>query len=188
MPHYVSDISAWEDWQRDYRYGVILILPPKGLSEPINKLRAKYDPQSAAICPAHISVSDPLKGELTNEVREDIKGLLRDVKPFELSFGKPQASPNRPGVAYPILSQGPIDALKNSIHQLAIFGATAYQRRHIPAHMTIAEFITIEEGLKIAEELHDVAPSGSFLCNRLELMIPDEQFRFQRVETFYFGK
>jgi len=188
MPRYVYNATSWEDWQRDYRYGVILILPPVEVSDPINKLRIEYDPKSAVISPAHISVSDPLKVEMTDELRQEIRSILSNIEPFELYFDKPHASTARPGVAYPILPQDPIDTMKKALHKASVFGNMAYQRRDIPAHMTIAEFISIEEGLKIAEELKNTAPSGSFLCDRLELIIPDEQFRFQRQETFMLGE
>ncbi len=60
MFDYANDIEHWEDWQRDYRYGVILILPPSELAAEIDSLREQHDPKSHAISPAHISVSDPL--------------------------------------------------------------------------------------------------------------------------------
>jgi hypothetical protein len=53
--------------------------------------------------------------------------------------------------------------------------------------MTIAEFISIEESLRLCEQLQDSAPSGSFLCDRLEFVVPDENFQFQRVDTFLLG-
>ena len=31
------------------------------------------------------------------------------------------------------------------------------------------------------------APSGSFLCDRLEIMVPDENFRFHARRTFLLG-
>jgi hypothetical protein len=54
----VADTASWESWQRDYRFGVILVLPPPDVAASIDAVQA-YDPKSHAICPAHISVSDP---------------------------------------------------------------------------------------------------------------------------------
>ena len=59
--------------------------------------------------------------------------------------------------------------------------------RDIPAHMTIAEFVTIEESWQIFEEIQDIAPSGSFLCNQLEFIVPDINMQFQRVKTYTLG-
>lgn len=54
--HCAEDTSGWEDWQRDYRLGVILILPPPEVSRVIDALRRSYDPRAFRICPTHISV------------------------------------------------------------------------------------------------------------------------------------
>jgi hypothetical protein len=52
--------SSWEPWQRDYRFGVVLVMPPPHVASAIDALRQAYDQQSHAICSAHISVSDPV--------------------------------------------------------------------------------------------------------------------------------
>ena len=153
------DTSNWEDWQRDYRFGLLLILLPGEVSEKIDRLRAKYDPRSHAICPPHISISDPLQYEMTSERRDELCRIIRSVRPFRLHFDKPHASTEHAGVAYPILPQQPIDNLKCILHTASIFAGEIYQRRSIPAHITVAEFISIEESLKICNKLQSVVPS-----------------------------
>lgn len=187
MVAYAMDTSRWEDWQRDYRLGLILIMPPQEVSQQIDPLRAKYDPRSYAICPTHISVSDPLRREMTLEVEDEIRHILGAVKPFMLHFDKPHASTEHGGVAYPIEPKEPIVALKEALHAASAFAGEVYRRRHIPSHMTIAEFITIEDSLRLRTQLQDSAPSGSFLCDRLEFIVPDEDFHFQRAATFFLG-
>ena len=70
MVIYATDTSKWEDWQRDYILGLILIMPPEEVSREIDPLRAQYDPHAYAICPTHISVSDPLRHEMTLELQD----------------------------------------------------------------------------------------------------------------------
>jgi hypothetical protein len=53
--------------------------------------------------------------------------------------------------------------------------------------MTIAEFVSIDESLKIAAELADASVSGSFWCDRLEYIVPDQAFRFHQQATFFLG-
>jgi hypothetical protein len=53
--------------------------------------------------------------------------------------------------------------------------------------MTIAEFVTTEEGLKIAANLASTASTGSFWCDRLYHVAPDPAFRFQQRGAFYLG-
>ena len=188
MVQYVTDTTQWEAWQRDYRLGLILILPPEDVARQINPLRAKYDPRSNAYCCAHISLSDPLGLEMTPERDAEITAILRSIQPFTLYFDEPQASRDRGGVAYPIRPREPMDALRAALHQAAVFTRPPYDRRTIPPHMTIAEFVTIEASWRILEEIKDVAPRGSFLCDRLEFMVPDNNMHFQRVKSYALGE
>ena len=187
MVAYVTDTSGWQEWQRDYRLGLILIVPPEDVMRRVDPLRARFDPRARAICPTQISVSDPLTRELAPELEEEVRDLLRTIEPFTLHYDKPHASTEYAGVAYPITPQTPIDNLKHVLHRAAVFSKRPYSRRHIPAHMTIAEFISIEEGLALCAELQHSAPSGSFLCDRLDFVVPDASFHFQRRGTFYLG-
>ncbi len=185
MVNYISDTSKWEYWQRDYRHGLILIMPPGDVARQIDPLRAKHDPYAFAICPTHISLSDPPRHVMTAEREKEIRDILTRIEPFTLYYEKPHTSPERGGVAYPITPQVPIDDLKDALHTAAVFERKVNPRRNIPAHMTIAEFISVEDSLKLCAELQDSAPSGSFLCDRLEFIVPDKDFHFQKVGTFY---
>ena len=146
---YARNTHEWEDWQRDYRFGLILIIPPDEIAAPIDALRRHYDPKSAATCPAHISLSDPLCSEMAPDHRTEIQNILKSIEPFTLHFDKPHSSRKRAGVAYTVTPQEPIDNLKAALHTAAVFSRDPYPRRGIPAHMTIAEFVSIEESLKI---------------------------------------
>ena len=183
----VADTSSWEPWQHDYRFGVILVMPPPRVASPIDALRQAYDQKSHAICSAHISVSDPLRRHMSDDAHKEIQELVRTVEPFEVHYDRPTASSLRPGVAYPVSPQERFDELKCVIHQASVFEGFAYRRRDIPAHMTIAEFLTIEDSLRICADLMDRAPRGSFWCDRLEHLVPDATFRFQRRGTFLLG-
>ena len=183
----LADTSGWEPWQQDYRFGVILLMPPPHVAAPIDALRQAYDPKSHAICSAHISVSDPLRRQLNDDARKELQELLRAVEPFDVQYDRPTASARRPGVAYPVSPQERFDELKRVLHQSSVFEGFAYSRRDIPAHMTIAEFLTIEDSLRICADLMDRAPRGSFWCDRLEHVVPDATFRFQRRGTFLLG-
>jgi len=187
MLAYVTDTSKWEKWQRDYRLGLILIMPPDDVSRQINALRSKYDPYAYAICPTHISLSDPLSREMTPEREAELRRILSSIQPFILYFDKPQASTQHAGVGYPIRPHEPFCALKEALHTASVFAGEPYGRRNIPPHMTIAEFISIEDGLKLCAQLRDSTPSGSFLCDRLEFIVPDQDFHFQRCGTFLLG-
>ncbi len=188
MVQYVTDTSKWETWQRDYRLGLILIMPPDMVASRINPLRAKYDPRTYAYCPAHITLSDPLGLEITPDRDAEVRRILGSVQPFSLYFDKPHASRERGGVAYPIRPREPIDALRTTLHQASVFTRPPCYTRTIPPHMTLSEFVTIEESWRIMDEIKDTAPSGSFLCDRVEFIVPDRDMHFQRVKSYALGK
>ncbi len=187
LAEYVVDTSTWEPWQRDYRFGMILVMPPPHVASSIDALRQALDPKSHAICSAHISVSDPLHRELADDDREQIQGLLRAIEPFEVRYDSPTASAQRPGVTCPVSPQDRFDDLKRVVHQASVFEGVAFSRRKIPAHMTIAEFVTVEESLKIAGDLAITPLRGTFRCDRLEYVVPDTTFRFYQCSTFVLG-
>jgi len=188
MSTYATDFSRWEDWQLDYRLGLILIMPPEEVSRQLDPLRAKYDPYAFAICPTHISLSDPLSCEMTPETEEEIRNILSEIEPFTLYFDQLHSSSEHPGVIYPVRPVEPIDTLQAVLHTASAFAGKAYYRRVIPPHMTIAEFISIEDSLQLCVQLKNSAPRGSFLCDKLEYVVPDENFHFQKTLTFYFHK
>ena len=140
---YVRDTSHWEKWQRDYRLGLILIMPPDDVGRDVNRLREKYDPSTYAVCPAHITLSDPLGLEMTRERDAEISDILGRVEPFMLHFDRPRASRERGGVAYPIRPAEPIHALRAVLHQASVFTREPYWTRAIAPHLTIAEFVNI---------------------------------------------
>ncbi len=187
MITYTEDTSRWEDWQRGYRLGVILILPPSDVSREIDLLRARYDPRSAAWCPTHISLSDPLSREMCPALAGEIRDGLSDVQLFTLHYDRLYASSKHAGVAHPITPGEPIDRLTHVLHGTSGFAPEAHRRRRISPHMTIAEFISIDESLRLCAHLQDTAPSGTFSCDRLEYVVPDESFRFNRTLTFLLG-
>ena len=187
MISYAKETDGWQEWQLDYRLGLILIMPPKEVSNLIDPLRKRYDPESFRICPAHVSLSDPLSHKMTPELKSEIQSLLRNFQPFQLQFGEIRASREHPGVAYTIRPEEPIHAVQEILHSSRAFNSREYARRNIPPHMTIAEFISIEDSLKLCAKLKGTAPQGTFTCDRLEFIVPDKDFRFHRQTTFLFG-
>lgn len=188
MISYAENLSDWQDWQRDYRLGLLLILPPPEIAREVDALRARYDPRSFSICSAHITVSDPLRKEMTPQLCDELRDIVGAVSKFKIRFDKLHASPTHAGVYYPILPQEPIDALKRALHGSSAFSSQPHERRGIPAHMTVAEFLSIEESLALCEAIRDTAPSGSFTCDRLHYVVPDAAFRFQKANSFLLGE
>jgi hypothetical protein len=182
MINYATDTSAWEAWQLEYRLGLILILPPDEVGRQVDALRREHDPRSAAICEAHISLSEPLTMEWTPELEREVRGVLATVEPFELTYGPLRTFDPYPGVAYRVEPEDRFFDLRRKLHTTSAFESSAFKRVDIPPHMTIAESVpdmAASEALR--ERLQGKVPEGTFLCEHLTLIVPDAAFRFRRV-------
>ncbi len=176
-----AETTGWEEWMNEYKFGVLSIFPPSDVMEIVNKLRQKYDPKSASIAPAHISLSEPLTSPITNGQLEELRKALESIEPFEMHYGPLRDFPPYPGVTYAITPEDMFMELRELIHGTSIFKNSPLTRKDRAPHMTIAEFITAEETARLMEELQDKISEGSFFCNEIELAVPDKNFNFKRV-------
>lgn len=181
------DTSGWIEWQKEYRYGALFIFPPAGIIERVDALRRTYDPKPAAAAPAHISLSEPLPGPLTEGQVEELRKALMRVQPFEVHFGPLRDFPPYPGVAFAITPEEPFMELREAVHATTIFRDSQLARRDIAPHMTIAEFITLEETARMLESLRNNVREGDWLVTSIEYAIPDEKVHFHRVLTLPLG-
>jgi hypothetical protein len=56
--------SSWLTWQRAYRYGLLVIVPPPEIASVLDPIRERLDPESAATFGAHITVTPPFAAAL----------------------------------------------------------------------------------------------------------------------------
>lgn len=176
------------DWRSEYRYGALYIFPPPGQIEPIDALRAMYDPGPARSCQAHVSLSEPLRRPLTEDGIAELQGLLATFAPFEVEYGPLRAFPPYPGVTLAIRPEDRFMELRRLVHRAAAFSGGPFDRQDIAPHMTIAEFITWERTEELMVELRDVAPSGTFWCDAVEYAVPDAGLHFERVLAIPLGR
>lgn len=127
------------------------------------RLKVRPDPYLAAV--RSLGSHPPAQGEVRSPVLCHLRNALFDLGPA--------TSRDHAGAASPITAQEPIDDLKAKLHQAAVFDGFVYGRRDIPAHMTIAGFVTIEESWRLLVEIRDVARRGSFLCDWEDFVVPD---------------
>ncbi len=184
MFQYANDTSGWkDDWQFGYRFGAFYIFPPTGVIEPVDALRQTYDPKSASGCQAHISLSESLPAPLSDEQLEQIHTALSAVQPFDIRYGPLRSFPPYPGVCYSITPEDNFRALRSALHSTSAFVGVPLKREHIAPHMTIAEFLTLQQTNELLEELSGKVPEGTFRCDSIEYAIPNDQFYFERVLT-----
>lgn len=187
VTEYVSDVSAWETWQQEYRYGVLLIHPPDPLRAEVSALRARYDPRSQSYCDAHISLTIPLPRPLEEADWVDLESAAGTLAPIALSYGPLKHYLPYPGVCLDIRPQAELDRLLEALESASAFRDASPRRYPFSAHMTIAEFITVEETERLMVELEELAPSGTFLCDAVSYAVPDDAMHFSERQRLRLG-
>jgi len=175
------DKRIWEQWdegQRAYKFGVILILPSEPVFSQVNALRAQHDPLSQAICDAHISLTMPLPQEPSDENWAELGAVAAAVRRFTIKYGPPMTYPPHPGVVLKIEPQLELDRLRAHLESCRAFLGSPPRPYPFSAHMTIAEYISLERTASLMAELNHVAPSGAFVCEGVSHVVPDESFHF----------
>ena len=156
--------DAWPDWQRPYRLGVVLVLPPNPVRAEIDLLRARYDSRSHAAAPAHISLTVPLQREPDERRWGELARVAQGFAPFPIRYGPLVPFLPKPGAA---------------LESCEVFAGAGPRAFPFWAHITIAEFVSVETTQELVREIGgDRAPSGIFVCDRLSYLVPDDGFRF----------
>ncbi len=173
-----EDIRSWIPWQKEYRFGVLLVYPPDPPMSAVNALRAKYDPPSQAACDAHISLTVPLPKAPSESDWRELEALTAGFTSFRIQYGPLRHYLPAPGVCLTIEPQSEMDALRALLEGADVFRQAPPRPHPFSAHMTIAELITVERTKSLMAELEGVAPRGSFLCTHVSYAVPDARLHF----------
>ncbi len=184
---YADKTDHWENWWHGYYYGAFYIFPPEEVMKTVDALREKYDPKSASFCRAHISLSEPLMRKITPADIDSLREDLSQLEPFEINYGPLRTHPPYPGVTYTITPEDKFDVLRKVIHNNGLFEGVKLKRSTIVPHMTIAEFITMEQSEEILAELKEQVESGKFICEKIVLAVPNNDMYFNQVISIPLG-
>ena len=185
---YADNTENWEKWWYGYQYGAFYIFPAEEVMQIVDALRQKYDPKSAGYCRAHISLSEPLTHPITEAEIRSLEQDLQSVKSFEIEYGPIQTHPPYPGVTFKINPEETFAQLRKIIHANKLFDGVEIKRSTIVPHMTIAEFVSMERTMEIFDELKDITKSGKFICDKIVLAVPDNDFYFNQVLEISLGE
>lgn len=181
--------ELWEkEWHKEYKYGVILFIPPEPLFSSVNGLRQKYDKSSADSCCAHLSLTMLLKNPLTTADIKEIEKKLSNFKKFEVHYGPfTNFLPEANGVVLEIKEQKKFAELYKTIESAE--GVEFYHRKWpFKAHITIAEFISEEDTLMLTDKLNKNSINGSFICDKVFYMVPNQDMVFEKIMAFNLKK
>lgn len=172
-------MTEWLDWQRPYRLGVLLVLPPGPVRKEINELRAKYDPHSHAFVEAHISLTVPFQKEPDDGLWSELVRVASGFTPFTIRYGPLVPLLPRPGAALDIEPKDELDRLHRALETCEVFEGADPSPYPFWPHMTIAEFVSVDATRDLVCQIGgDRSPAGSFVCDHLSYLVPDENFHF----------
>lgn len=187
VTRYVTDTSRWEDWKAEYRYGALYFFPPRELRNTVNQLRTKFDPKSQSYCDAHISLTVPFPKPLTLSVFKEIEQAALLIQPIDITYGPVTSYPGHAGVVLKIEPADRLRDLVQSLEELPAFEGAQARRYPFSAHMTIAEFITLDRTAELVQELSGERLEGVFRCERLSYAVPNDDFHFEERGYIKFG-
>jgi hypothetical protein len=182
ITEYAMDMSSWSEWQKQYRFGIILIFPPDPPAGDVNRLREIYDPKSQSICKAHISLTVPLPRPMEDFHLDELKLPASEFEPFSVHYGPLSSYLPAPGVVLAIEPKDIFGSLVTKLESASVFENAAPRPYPFSPHLTISEFIDVDRTNELMVELQGKTPEGDFLCDSLSYAVPDENFRFTERE------
>ena len=178
ITEYAMDMNGWEDWQKAYRFGVILIFPPNPPAGEVNRLREIHDPRGQSYCEAHISLTVPLPRPVDDFHFGELKLLASGFNRFTIQYGPLSNYLPAPGVVLAIEPKDIIGSLVTTLESASVFENAPSRPYPFSPHLTISEFIDVDRTNELMVELQGKTPEGEFLCDFVSYVVPDEDFYF----------
>lgn len=169
----------WTVWGEQYRAGLFIIQPPPEVCSPVNILREQYDPVSRSRIGAHITITQPLMGDLIENQWDRLDKTTAGFEPVTIHSERLKKFLPNPCIWHDIQPADYLLAIRKALHQTGFFNlAGGYIEDFIP-HMTITEGESGPEvTLDSLNELQQECQSGSFSCQEPVLAVPDRDFQF----------
>lgn len=179
-------MTAHDEFRSIYQYGTLLILPPPHVAAIVDELRERYDPASAAVAGAHITLTQPFAAEPSEAELALVGETLAGFDPFFIHWGPLANFLPYPCIYFAIQPREPVMQLRGALHGLALFNTTLpFSGDDFVPHISITDgHPDADATARIFEELRDTVPNGVFPCSEVVYSRPDEQFRFQTLHTF----
>jgi 2'-5' RNA ligase len=174
--------SSWPTWQRDYRYGTLVIMPPPNLASALDVIRARFDPASAAQIGAHITLTPPFAAAPSSADVERVRTVIRGVVSWRLQLEGPARFSGSSVVYLPVVPTQPFLKLRDVLLATGLFRLDLPHTTDFVPHLTLSEF-----GTTPAAALRADIPQPEamvFLVEAVAWVVPDEEAHFTVHRTF----
>jgi 2'-5' RNA ligase len=85
-------------------------------------------------------------------------------------------------------SKEELDRLRRALETCEVFAGAGPRPYPFWPHMTIAEFVSLDATKELVRQIGgDRAPAGSFVCDHLSYLVPDESFHFTERRVLKLG-
>jgi 2'-5' RNA ligase len=169
--------GGWDDWQRDYRYGALVIEPPVELAAVLDPIRERFDPVSAARVGAHISVTPPFLRAPTPADEARVGSVVGRIPSMGLQLGQPRQFGESSVIYLPVVNAGAVMRLRDVLLATGLFRLDLPHTTDFVPHLTISEF-----GTTPGAALRTVIPApgaSPFHVGAIAWLVPNEEFQFR---------
>jgi 2'-5' RNA ligase len=176
--------GSWPMWQRDYRYGALVIMPPPNLASALDPIRERLDPVSAARIGAHITLTPPFAAAPSSADEERVRTAIRGVASMRLQLDRPTQFSGSSVIYLPVVPTQAFGMLREVLLATGLFRLDLPHTTDFVPHLTLSEFATAP-----AVPGADIAPpeAMAFLAEAVAWVVPDEAFHFTVRRTFMFA-
>jgi len=176
-------------WKEDYKFGTIVIWPPDNVRSHVNPLRERHDPRSHAICEAHVSVTQPFLATPKENEWEKLIAIVSGFEASEITYGPLNHFLPYPCIYYEIHPPDYLLKIRRALHATGLFNLSLPYTEGFVPHMSITDGMpdagTTES---LFQELQEEVSGGSFQCDALTLIEPDESFVFHMTRLLHLKK
>jgi 2'-5' RNA ligase len=168
--------STWPTWQRAYRYGALVIEPPRELASVLDPIRQRLDPVSADRVGAHITLTPPFAAAPSPADEERVGSAVRAIASMKLQLDRPSQFTGSSVIYLPVVASQQFDRLRTVLLGTGLFRLDLPHTNDFVPHLTLSEFGTASATALGA----DVPPPDAmeFIVEAVAWVVPDEAFRF----------
>ena len=182
-------MDHWEEWQKVYQYGTLVIWPPDTVRDVVSRQREEFDPKSASICQAHITLTQPLLQPLDSSKSNELSRIASTFHPFEVRYGPLKSFLPYPCIWYNIHPVNEILEIREALHRTGFFDLSLPHTEGFIPHMTITEGLSGPEvNERLLEDLQARSRPGKFIFSEITLIKPDEEFSFNAQRKYALGR
>ncbi len=174
--------SSWPAWQRDYRYGTLVIMPPPTLASALDPIRERFDPASAAQIGAHITLTPPLAAAPSSADEKRVRTAIRGVATMRLQLDRPTQFSGSSVIYLPVVPTQPFLKLREVLLTTGLFRLDLPHTTDFVPHLTLSEFGTTPAATLGADIPQPEAMA--FLAEGVAWVVPDEEVHFTVRRTF----